>query len=251
MPPPAALGCRPDRVADLTLPPPIERRARAIVLVHGAWVGEWSWSPLLPALEASGRGVYAVSLTGHGTRSHESGPHVTLDHHVADVVATIETHDLSEITLVGHSYGGRVITSAYGQLADRIARMVFLDAHAPLAPDTGQTPERIAEADANGGMLPFRGYDPDPAELGGAAGLTWFMDRVMPQSFATFATPISGRLPDDLPKAYVFASGYSPTRFAHYAAAAEADPAWRYVDLPGSHWLMFSHPDEVSSIILE
>jgi len=233
------------------LPPAIERRRRAIVLVHGAWVGEWSWSPVLPALEASGRSVFAVSLTGHGTRSHESGPHVTLDHHVADVVATIETHDLCEITLVGHSYGGRVITAAYERLADRVARMVYLDSHAPLAPDSGQSPERIAEAGANGGMLPFQGYDPDPDELGGPDGLAWFMDRVMPQSFATFATPISGRLPDELPKTFVFASGYAPTRFAQYAAAAEAHPAWDYVELASSHWLMFSHPDEVSSIILE
>ena len=102
--------------------------------------------------------------------------------------------------------------------------MVYLDAHAPLAPDTGQTPERIAEAEANGGMLPFQGYDPDPAEVGGAAGVAWFMDRVMPQSFATFATPISGRLPDELPKTYVFATGYSPTRFAQYAERPPSSP---------------------------
>jgi pimeloyl-ACP methyl ester carboxylesterase len=232
------------------LPPPIERRARAIVLVHGAWVGEWSWAPVLPALEASGRPVHAVSLTGHGARSHQSGPHVTLADHVADVVGTVESYDLTEVTLVGHSYGGRVITDAYRQLTERIARMVYLDSHAPLAPDSGQTPERAVEAAAHGGMLPFTGYDPDPAEVGGEAGVAWFLQRVMPQSFATFAIPIGGRLPDALPKTYVFATGYSPTRFAQYAAAADADPNWDYVELPSSHWVMFSHPAEVSSIIL-
>ena len=45
------------------LPPPIGRRDRAIVLVHGAWVGEWSWTPILPLLTASGRPVVNVSLT--------------------------------------------------------------------------------------------------------------------------------------------------------------------------------------------
>jgi hypothetical protein len=143
-----------------------------------------------------------------------------------------------------------VITPVYHRLADRIARMVFLDAHAPLAPDTGQTAERIAEAEANGGMLPFEGYDPDPAEVGGAQGVAWFVDRVMPQSFATFSEPLGPPLPDGLPKTYVFASGYSPTRFAQYAAAAAADPAWEYIALPASHWLMFSHPAEVAEIIL-
>jgi hypothetical protein len=53
-----------------------------------------------------------------------------------------------------------------------------------------------------------------------------------------------------MPKTYVFATGYSPTRFGGYAAAAAADPAWDYVELPGSHWLMYSHAADVAEIIL-
>lgn len=191
-----------------------------------------------------------MSLTGHGSRRHESGPHITLDTHVADVIGVIETHDLTDITLVGHSYGGRVVTAAHPALADRIERLVYLDGHAPLAPDTGQTAERIAQAEAGGGMLPFEGYDPDPAEVGGPAGVAWFMDRVMPQSFATFASPLGPPLPDDVDKTYVYATKDQPSRFTRYAEAAAAHPAWRYVELPGSHWLMFSHPREVAEIIL-
>lgn len=234
----------------MTLPPPIERRRRAIVLVHGAWVGEWCFAPLLPHLEASGRPVHAVSLTGHGVRRHESGPHVTLDTHVADVIGVIETHDLVDVTLVGHSYGGRVVTAAYPRVAERVARLVFLDAHAPIAPDSGQSPERVATAEANGGMLPFELYDPDPAEVGGAEGVAWFMERVVPQSFATFAAPLGPPLPDGVPKTYVFATGSTPSRFERYAAAARDHPAWDYAELPGSHWLMFGHAAEVAAIIL-
>lgn len=232
------------------LPPPIEARRGAIVLVHGAWVGEWSWAPVLALLASSGRPVHAVSLTGHGIRRHQSGPHVTLADHVADVAGVIDTHDLVDVTLVGHSYGGRVITAAYPQLADRIARLVYVDGHAPLAPDSGQSPERIAEAAANGGMIEFQGYDPDPAEVGGAAGVAWFMERVVPQSFATFTVPMAGPLPDALPKTYVYATGNQPSRFARYAAAAAEHPAWDYHELPGSHWLMFSHPRQVADIVL-
>lgn len=235
----------------MSLPPPIERRRRAIVLVHGAWVGEWTWDAVLPILAASGRAVHAVSLTGHGARRHESGPHITLADHVADVMGVIETHDLVDVTLVGHSYAGRVITAAYRRMPERIARLVYLDAHAPVAPDSGQTPERVAEAEAWGGMLPFQGYDPDPEDVGGPAGVAWFMARVVPHSFATFTTPLGGRLPDELPKTYVFATGYSPTRFAAYAAAAAADPAWDYRELASAHWLMLSHPAEVAAIISE
>lgn len=232
------------------LPPGQERRERAIVLVHGAWVGEWSWIPVLPLLEASGRPVHAVSLTGHGARSHESGPHVTQADHVADVVGLVRTLDLYDITLVGHSYGGRVITAVAHEIADRIERLVYLDAHAPTAPDAGQSPERIAEAAASGGMLAFgESYDPDPAEMGGEEGVAWFRERVMPQSFATLATPMRS-LPDGIARTYVFATGYTPTRFAAYARAAREDPAWDYTELPGSHWLMFSHPQEVADIVL-
>jgi pimeloyl-ACP methyl ester carboxylesterase len=232
------------------LPPPLARRRRAIVLVHGAWVGEWSWAPVLPLLEAAGRPVFAVSLTGHGARRHESGPHVTLADHVADVVGVILTHDLDEITLVGHSYGGRVISSVYPVVADRIAAMVYLDAHAPIAPDTGQTPERAAAAAANGGMLPFFAlYEPDPDEFGGPDGVAWFKARVMPQSFATFTEPMPGPLPDELPKTYVYATGVDESRFGQYAAAAAGHAAWTYAELPGSHWLMFSHPAEVAALI--
>jgi pimeloyl-ACP methyl ester carboxylesterase len=234
----------------VTLPPPIERRRDAIVLVHGAWVGEWSFDPLLPHLERAGRPVHAVSLTGHGARRHQSGPQVTLDTHVADVVGVIETHDLVDVTLVGHSYGGRVITAAFAYVAGRVRRLVFLDAHAPIAPDTGQSAERLATAEANGGMLPFELYDPDPAEVGGVDGVAWFMSRVMPQSFATFSAPLGPPLPDGVPKTYVHATKHLPSRFERYAAAAREHPAWDYTELPGSHWLMFSHPVEVAQIVL-
>ena len=175
---------------------------------------------------------------------------MTLDDHVADVIGLVETFDLVDITLVGHSYGGRVVTAAYPRLAERVARLVFLDAHAPVAPDTGQTPERIAQAETWGGMLPFEGYDPDPAEVGGADGVAWFLARTMPQSFRTFMSPLGPPLPADLPKTYVYATANQPSRFERYAAAIRDDPAWDYVELPASHWLMFTHPDEVSEIIL-
>lgn len=232
------------------LPPPMIRRDRAIVLVHGAWVGEWSWTPVLPLLEVSGRPIVNVSLTGHGMRSHASGPHVTQADHVADVVGAVTTLDLERVTLVGHSYGGRVIAAAAHELADRLEHLVFLDAHAPTAPDSGQTPERIATAEANGGMLPFSGYDPDPAEVGGEAGAAWFLERVRPQSFATFMAPMPTTLPHGVRRTYVFATAHEPTRFAGYAAGARNDPTWEYVELPGSHWLMFSHPEDVARVVL-
>ncbi len=232
------------------LPPDISHRARALVLVHGAWVGDWSWIPVLPLLDASGRPVHNVALTGYGSRSHLLTPDITLADHVADLVTLVETFDLVDITLVGHSYGGRVITDAFEPLTHRVSRMVYIDAHAPIAPDTGQTPERMRAAEESGGYLPFTGYDPDPAHVGGRAGVEWFVERTRPQAFRTILSPMTGTLPDSLPKTYVFCTGYAPTRFAAYAAAAEAAPDWEYRELDSDHWPMFSHPNEIAEIIL-
>lgn len=232
------------------LPPELSLRRHAIVLVHGAWVGDWSWSPVLPLLRASGRTVHNVALTGYGSRSHLLNPDITLTDHVDDLVGVVETFDLVELTLVGHSYGGRVITDAYDRIHDRVARMVYIDAHAPIAPDTGQTPERIAAAQEAGGYLPFTGYDPDPVHVGGPEGVAWFIERTRPQAFRTIFSPMTGVLPESLPKTYVLCTAYEGSRFEAYGAAAAEATDWEYRELESDHWPMFSHTAAVAEIIL-
>jgi pimeloyl-ACP methyl ester carboxylesterase len=232
------------------LPPPLAERDRAIVLVHGAWLGEWSWSPVLPLLRASGRPVINVSLTGHGARRHQSGPHITLADHADDIVSAVESADAVGITLVVHSYGGRPATQAVGRIVDRLRSIVYVDAHAPLAANTAANEERRLLADQHGGMLPYTGYDPDPDLLGGDAAVTWYLERIVPQSYATFEGPLTVDLPD-LAKTYVFCTENVPTMFDTYAAAARAAADWRYIELAAPHMVMFSHPDALAEIILE
>jgi len=221
-------------------------------MVHGAWVGEWSWLPILPQLRATARGVYPVSLRGHGTRRSESSPEITLDDHADDVVSVLDTLDLRDVTLVGHSYGGRVITRAFPRLADRVRHMVYLDAHAPVAPDVGQTPERIALAEQHGGMLPFaERYRPTPELVGGEAGVQWFNDRLVQQSFATITAEWLHDLPNELPKTYIYAAGDPQSRLRGYAEAAKTSPGWQYHEITGDHFLMMSHPDETAQIIID
>lgn len=219
------------------------------MLVHGAWVGEWSWSPVLAMLRASGRPVHAVSLRGHGARRHESSPDVTLADHVDDVVSVVETFDLSDVTLVPHSYGGRVVTKSLTRLAERIARVVYLDARAPLGDPLDEGTRLVPD---ERGMVPFpAAYEPNPDEFGGSDSIAWFRERTMPQSAAALNAPFHVEVPAHIDLTYVHATGDANTRFARYAAAARADPRWRYIELPGSHWLMVSHPREVAAIILD
>lgn len=236
--------------APALFPVDVSRRQHAIVLVHGAWVGEWCWEPLIPLLEASGRRVIAVSLMGHGARSAESGPHITLDDHVSDLVGVLETLDLTDATVVGHSYGGRVITKAWPRMSSRVERLVYLDAHAPF-PEA--VPPPTAPAPEGGGppeMVPFASYEPKPEELGGQDAVTWFMERLVDHAPLTLQQDFMHELPTEIAKSYVFANGDPNSRFTAYAAAAKAASDWDYHEVGGSHWVMFNHPEQVTEIIL-
>src|SRR3984957_17388198 len=98
------------------------------VLVHGAWHGGWCWGRVAERLRAAGHRVFTPTLTGLGDRAHLIAPHVGLATHVEDVIATLEMEDLSDVVLVGHSFGCAVIGGVADARADRIRRLVFLDA---------------------------------------------------------------------------------------------------------------------------
>ena len=89
------------------------------VLIHGAWHGGWCWKVVAPALRRAGHEVYAPSLTGLGERKHLASPAIDLETHIQDVVGLLEMEDLRDVVLVGHSYGGMVITGAADRAAPR------------------------------------------------------------------------------------------------------------------------------------
>src|SRR5687767_9899548 len=101
------------------------------LLVHGAWYGGWCWQRVVSRLRASGHEVFSPTLTGLGERAHLLSPEVDLDTHVSDVLGVLKYEDLREVILVGHSYGGMIITAVAEQAAGRLAHMVYLDAFVP------------------------------------------------------------------------------------------------------------------------
>ena len=80
---------------------------------------------------APGHEVFAPTLTGLGERSHLASPAVDLSMHIQDVANLLEWEDLRDVVLVGHSYGGMVITGVADRLADRLAGLIYLDALVP------------------------------------------------------------------------------------------------------------------------
>jgi pimeloyl-ACP methyl ester carboxylesterase len=104
---------------------------RTYVLVHGGGHGGWCYQPVARILRSKGHAVYAPSLTGLGDREHLLSPAVDLDMHITDIVKLLEFEDLRDVILVGHSYGGMVITGIADRATDRVGHIVFLDAATP------------------------------------------------------------------------------------------------------------------------
>jgi len=101
------------------------------VLVHGGGHGGWCYAKVKQRLEVAGHQVFAPSLTGLAERTHLLSPSVDLDMHVTDVVQLLYYWDLRDVILVGHSYGGMVITGIADRATDRVGKLVYLDAANP------------------------------------------------------------------------------------------------------------------------
>src|SRR5882724_5058439 len=101
------------------------------LIVHGAWGGAWSFKQVDRLLTADGHIVYRPTLTGQGERAHLANTSIDLNTHIKDITNVILFEELKDFILVGHSYGGMVITGVADQMADRIAHVIYLDAFVP------------------------------------------------------------------------------------------------------------------------
>ncbi|MDN3656489.1 alpha/beta fold hydrolase [Ferruginibacter paludis] len=117
------------------------------VIVHGAWGGSWAFKKVDSLLTEKGAVVYRPSLTGQGERVHLATTSVGLDTHIKDVVNMILYEDLHDVILVGHSYGGMVVTGVADSLPGRIKKLIYLDA---FVPENGESVESIQGSRAEG-----------------------------------------------------------------------------------------------------
>ena len=99
-------------------------------------------------LTAQGHRVYRVTLTGLGERVHLASPSIGLTTHIADVVNTISWEQLEDVVLVGHSYGGMVITGVADRIPARIRALIYVDA---FLPESGESVARLTGAE----LAPF------------------------------------------------------------------------------------------------
>jgi pimeloyl-ACP methyl ester carboxylesterase len=223
------------------------------VLVHGAWGGAWIWRRVLGPLRAAGHEVHAVTLTGDGERAHLRRADISLRTHIDDVLGLIDAEELREITLVGHSYAGQVITGVADALllrgAGHLRQMIYIDAMVPLPGEgwgANHAPEvvaaRRAAAAAHDNALP----PPDPRDFGlDGADRDWLLRRQVPHPFGPYREP----MPFDaerwaaLPRCFIDCTLPAYPTIDGSRARVRSQPGWRIVALTTGHCPMVSAPD--------
>jgi pimeloyl-ACP methyl ester carboxylesterase len=110
------------------------------LFVPGAWDGGWDYAKVDSILTAKGDIVYRPTLTGLGERVHLSNANINLSTYINDITNVIRFENLHNIILVGHSYGGMVISGVAEQMPDRIKQLVYLDA---MVPNNGESAKDV------------------------------------------------------------------------------------------------------------
>lgn len=228
------------------------------VLVHGAWQGGWAWSRFKPLLEAKGHRVYAPTLTGLAERASSLTKDVNLSTHIEDVIRLIIAEDLEDIVLVGHSYGGMVVSGVADRMPEKVKALVVLDG---FVPEDGKAmreywPASVMsyldkEAEKNGGVS----VPPLPAEqLAVAIENRAFVDaNATPQPYGTFNEVIrlTGAGDRIAKKIYIRAAKFRSHPFDAVMKRLQSDPGWYTAGIDSGHEPMIDEPQRLAELFNE
>jgi pimeloyl-ACP methyl ester carboxylesterase len=232
------------------------------VLVHGSWHGGWAWEPTMWALRERGHCAYAPTYPGHTPGASRRG--IRHDDYVAAVSAFIEHLDLREIVLVGHSFGGSVISRVFQRIPDRIKRLVF---HTAFVVEDGRSvndnisPDQTAIFDELARLSPdntvlcpwelFRdNFMQDAHEE--AARSVW--ERLVPQPYRPWIDPLDlrGFYGSGVPKAYIaLADDIALPPGTWHPTMSSRLGDFKLVEMGGSHEVMFTRPGELADNLVE
>ncbi|HEV3451363.1 MAG TPA: alpha/beta fold hydrolase [Acidimicrobiia bacterium] len=231
------------------------------VLVHGGAHGGWCYGKVAPLLRRAGHEVHAPTMTGVGERSHLVSPSVDLDLHIRDIVAVLHYEDLRDVILVGHSYGGMVITGVADRAVDRVGHLVYLDAanpvnHQSLVDVAGPYIEaaRPTGKVVNGvELVLFPGSEPLPNYgVTDPDDIAWMQQRLTPHPWRCFEQKLELTNEDALwsiPRYHIVCTSTLATRDPKLIEAARAEG--RLWDIDTGHDLMISEPQAVANALLE
>jgi pimeloyl-ACP methyl ester carboxylesterase len=216
-------------------------------MVHGAWGGGWAFREVDRLLTERGHTVDRVTLTGQGERVHLASPDVRLETHIQDVVNHILYDDRHDVVLVGHSYGGMVITGVADRIPERIKRVVYVDA---AVPEDGESIETIMS----------RGKREPRPTTNGFIVPTWVKPNTppphdVPQSARTFNDPIvlkNQAKARAIPTTYILTvdAGKQPKDDGFFSSYERAQArGWTTAIMEGDHNVQWSKPKELAALL--
>ena len=226
-------------------------------LIHGAWHGAWAWDFVVPLLRDRGHRVTRPTLTGLGEKAHLLSSDITLQTFTDDLVEHLEDLDLTEVVLVGHSFGGNAITGAAAVVPGRIRELVYLDAMiaqsgvAPFAllDQAAWAQRKQAAMDSSGGLsMPC----PPGASFGlsDAEQIGWVEGQLTAHPLRTYETSLlyDGPPGNDLPARYIVATNPPyPALATHLNKAREL--GWPIQEIASGHDCMVSDPDMLADLL--
>jgi pimeloyl-ACP methyl ester carboxylesterase len=224
------------------------------VVAHGAWSAGWAWRKMRPLMLGAGHELWTPTYTGLGERVHLSGPEVSLDTHIQDIVAVLETEDLNDVILIGHSYGGMVATGVADRARARIKHIVYLDAFTPKDGQSVfdlQQPEALermrngAKESGDGWRIPSGPMPPDTAP----ADVEWAAPRRKPQPIKAFDTKLKLSAEPTAPRTYIYCKRARPDdNFRQFLERAKRE-GWQTFEIDASHNPHITAPDMLFGIL--
>jgi pimeloyl-ACP methyl ester carboxylesterase len=226
------------------------------ILIPGAWMGSWAWEPVARGLRALGHRAPPITLSG--LTGDAASAAVGLATHVDDVLALLDTGDLRDVVVVGHSYSGIVAGQVADRAPERVAHTVYVAAFLPR--DGASLLDAFGErqrADELGQIAAHRGRWPAPrltAENGqdlSAEQIRWLMDRFAAHPGRTVAEPAVLRRPLAEQRATYIACTLEDDPLPDDVAALREAPNWTFRTLHSGHWPMVSAPDALVALLAE
>lgn len=222
------------------------------VLVHGAFRGGWAWSRVRRELTSAGHEVHTPSLTGMGDRRHLNAEPPTLDTWALDIANLLAEEDLRDVVLAGHSQGGVAIAAAARRCADRLARLVFVDAPEPLPGERaaallGPVPDLPRDL-----WLPPKPLDPAADPSLDPHTVAWMNARLCPTPLAPSLDPMPAQTAASaaVPREYVFCTATPPGYPAAVTLERLRALGTAYHRIDSGHDAPLSRPAELAALLL-
>ncbi|WP_030247695.1 alpha/beta fold hydrolase [Streptomyces sp. NRRL S-455] len=221
------------------------------VLVAGTWLGAWAWDEVAAELRGAGHGVHALTLSGLAEKqdTQPAGQQT----HVRDIVDEVGRLGLRDVVMVGHSYAGIPVGQAAQRIGDRLRRVVFVDANAPVDGESflsGWPSDHVRQAIADhDGYWPPLGA-PDYAGQGLTdEQIARIVEGSTPHPGVTLTEPaVLTRPLGELPATYVKCLLDGDEPMPAVAELLKSD-RWELVELDTGHWPMFSQPHALARVL--